>query len=171
MIICTANKFRSPIAASLLQRKIDLMPDSKDWHIQSAGTWTAEGQPAPSITIQIGKRLGLAAIEEHRTRQVNFSLLDDANLIIVMEASQKEALTSEFPSIRGKAFLLAEIVDDKLYDIPDPAYPLVDADEVADEINHLINVGSDKILSKAKYLFKPTDSNLLGNLKQQTDKK
>jgi protein-tyrosine phosphatase len=154
LFICTANKFRSPISAKLLQKHIDLLPDTVDWHIHSAGTWTTDGLPPPPITIQIGHRLGLDGIENHRTRQVNQTQLDESDLIIVMEANHKEALTNEFQAIQGKVFLLTEIVHGKVYDIPDPASPMVDADEVANELTQLISHGFDKIIELAKTLAK-----------------
>lgn len=152
LFICTANKFRSPIAAALLRKEIDLLPDRTDWRIHSAGTWTTDGLPPPPITIQIGHRLGLDGIEHHRTRQVNGTLLDDVDLIIVMEANHKEALANEFPAIKGRVFQLAEIVDAKVYDIPDPASPMIDADEVANELAQLISKGFNKITVKARLL-------------------
>jgi protein-tyrosine phosphatase len=158
LIICTANKFRSPIAAALLQQEIDLLPDSADWHIQSAGTWTVDALPPPPITIQVGHRLGLKGIGLHRTRQVDQTQMDASDLIIVMEANHKEALTSEFPAIKCKVFLLAEIVDGKVFDIPDPASPLIDANEVAKELYQLISQGYDKIIAKAKLLARNQQS-------------
>jgi protein-tyrosine phosphatase len=152
LFICTANKFRSPIAAVLLQKEIDLLPDPADWHIHSAGTWTTDGLPPPPITIQIGHRLGLDRIEQHRTRQVCDTLLENSDLIIVMEANHKEALINEFPAIQGKVFLLAEVVDGKVFDVPDPASPLIDADEVANELAHFIARGFNKITTKARLL-------------------
>jgi protein-tyrosine-phosphatase len=111
----------------------------------------AYSQPPP-ITIQIGHRLGLNGIEHHRTRQVDQTLVDESDLIIVMEANHKEALINEFPSIQGKVFLLSEIIDGKVYDIPDPASPMIDADEVANELTQLISCGFDKIIEIAKTL-------------------
>jgi protein-tyrosine-phosphatase len=152
LFICTANKFRSPLAATLLQKQIDLLPDSADWLIHSAGTWTTDGLPPPPITIQICHRLGLDEIEHHRTRQVNQTQVDESDLIIVMEANHREALINEFPAVREKVFLLAEIVKGKVYDIPDPASPMVDADEVANELTQLISSGFVKIIELAKTL-------------------
>jgi protein-tyrosine phosphatase len=160
LFICTANKFRSPIAAALLQKEIDLLPDFAKWHIHSAGTWTTAGLPPPPITVQIGNRMGLAEIEQHRTRQVNGILLEDADMIIVMEANHKEALVNEFPAIQGKVSMLAEIFDGKVYDIPDPATPMVDAEEVANELAQLISKGFTKITTKAWLLAKTPYSGL-----------
>ncbi len=152
LFICTANKFRSPISAKLLQKQIDLLPNSADWQIHSAGTWTTDGLPPPPITIQIGHRIGLRGIELHRTRQVDQTQVEESDLIIVMEANHKEALINEFPSIQRKVFLLSEIVNGKVYDIPDPATPMVDADEVANELTQLISHGFDKIIELTKTL-------------------
>lgn len=149
LFVCTANMFRSPIAAAILQKEIDQQENASDWLVNSAGTWTTNELPAPEFTRKISKRLELPDIEKHRTRQVDGNLLENTDLIIVMEANHKEALISEFPSIKNRVFLLTEIVKGKSIDIPDPVMLLIDADNVANQIADLISIGFDKILDVA----------------------
>jgi protein-tyrosine phosphatase len=150
IFVCTANKFRSPIAAAILKKEIDQLEKRVDWEVNSAGTWTLNGLPPPEITRQIGRRLELSGIENHRTHQVDEQQLEKTDLIIVMEANHKEALTNEFPIIKERIFLLTEVVEGKIYDIPDPATQGIDADEVAKELMNLISVGFVKILDMAR---------------------
>jgi protein-tyrosine phosphatase len=142
--------FRSPLTAAILQKKIDQLDIASDWVVKSAGTWTPNGLPSPDITRQIGRRLGLTGIENHRTWQIDKKLLEKADLIIVMEVNHKETLSFEFPKIKNRVFLLTEIVKGKSYDIPNPTAPGVDANEVANELAGLISVGFVKIMDKVK---------------------
>ena len=142
--------FRSPIAAGILQKEIDQSEDSTNWVIRSAGTWTTNGSPLPPITRQIGRQLGLYSIERHRTQQLDEKLLEETDLIVVMEGNHKEAIIDEFPQYKDKIFLLSEIADNKLYDIPDPTSPGIDAEEITSELLKLISTGYSQILDTAK---------------------
>lgn len=152
LMVCTANLFRSPIAAALLEREIDLQDNAADWIVRSAGTWTNNGAPVPPITLQVGKSLNIHGLQSHRTRQVDEQLLAESDLIIVMESNHKEAIQSEFADTKGRIFVLPEIVVQKSYDIPDPTLPGVDAESVANELNQLITTGTRSILEKATVL-------------------
>jgi protein-tyrosine-phosphatase len=153
--------FRSPLTAAILQKKIDQLDNAVDWVVNSAGTWTTNGLPPPEITRQIGCRLELSGIENHRTHQVDEKLLEKSDLIIVMEANQKEALSTEFPKIKNRIFLLTEIVEEKSYDIPDPTSPGIDADEVANELAGLISIGFVRILDKVRTISRSNCSDIL----------
>ena len=71
-----------------------------------------------------------------------------------MEQGHKEALRSEFPAIRGKVYLLSEVVEGVAYDIPDPANPHVDARQVACSLEQMIERGISKIIALAESLAK-----------------
>jgi protein-tyrosine-phosphatase len=152
LFVCTANQFRSPIAVACLRRELENRADVYDWTIESAGTWTKNGSPPPKMVLQAGARLGLDGLDQHRSHQVDQNILTNADLVLVMETGHKEALISEFPYEKHKIYLLTEVVKNKSYDVPDPAFPEVDADEVAAEIQSLISEGREKILSLAQRL-------------------
>ena len=152
LFVCTANQFRSPLAAACLQKIVEQEPYAKQWTIESAGTWTPARVPAPKLTLQIAKYFELSGVDKHLSRQIDRNLLNQFDLILVMEEGHKEAITSEFPSVRGRVFLLSEIVDDIPYDIPDPATTVADPRTVALEIRDLITRGKEKILARADAL-------------------
>ena len=95
LVLCHANQFRSVLAEYALRRRLD----SAEWKVSSAGVWAKDGLPAAR---------GLAAwsempeLEQHRSRALNFVMLQDADLILVMERGQKEALALEFPAAAGR---------------------------------------------------------------------
>lgn len=149
LFVCRANKFRSPLSASILRRIVAHLGSSTGWDISSAGTWTVDGESAPKITFDAAQTLGLTDISDHRTRQINKTILDASDLIIVMEQNQKEAICCEFPSIDGRIYLLPEVTIGSKYDVPDPDCKGVLPDEVSAEILRLLTTGYKKILTRA----------------------
>jgi protein-tyrosine phosphatase len=154
LFVCTANQFRSPIAAACLLKNIEHENTGRKWIVESAGTWARAGLPAPAIALQAANQLGLDGLDRHLTRQIDQELLTKFDLIIVMEIGHKEAMRSEFPSVVGRVYLLPEIVDGISYDIPDPSDPNIDPEEVGRELSMLIARGKEKILQLAEPLGK-----------------
>jgi protein-tyrosine phosphatase len=152
LFVCRANQFRSPLAAACLQRAIKQVGTGTDWVVESAGTWTKPGLPVPQVVLQVTHRLGLPGLSRHVSRQLDGKILEGFDLVIVMEAGQKEAIVNEFPARRRHVYLLSEVVDGIAYDIADPAIPGIDPDKVADEIYALINKGADRVMKLARYL-------------------
>lgn len=122
--------------------------------IASAGTWAEDGLPAPRMTLEAAEKLGLNGLKKHFTRQVNTKLLGMADLIIVMEAGQEEALRYEFPFAAKSIYTISEVVDQLSYDIKDPDRKGVDPEEVGSVVCELVNRGSIKILELARTLQK-----------------
>jgi protein-tyrosine phosphatase len=153
LFVCTANQFRSPLATACFSRLIEQeQNDSKKWLVESAGTWAEDGVPAPAITLQVAGSLGLPGLDRHLTRQVELHLLERFDLILVMEAGQKEALCTEFPSICRRAYLLSEIVDSISYDIPDPDDAELTPADAGAILFDLLARGKEKILQLAESL-------------------
>ena len=150
LIVCTANQFRSPIAAACLREQLAGETLKNEWLVESAGTWGEGGLPAPGVTLAVAATLGLGGLESHRTRQVDRALLERFDLVLVMEGGHKEALCAEFPSVCGRVYLLSELVDGLPYDIPDPAVPGVDPGAAGSMLFGLIVRGRDKILKLAQ---------------------
>jgi protein-tyrosine phosphatase len=147
LFVCTANRYRSPIAEACFKRQLKKQNDSGQWEIISAGTWTEDGLPPMLDAIADAKRLNLD-IQGHRSRVITKELAERSSLILVMERGQKEALRQEFPTHREKILLLSEVARDFPYDIPDPVMdPSVG--DVAGEICKLIEDGFEKILGLA----------------------
>ena len=152
LFICRANQFRSPLAAAFLLKQIESDHRAEEWSVGSAGTWTKPGQPAASVARRIANRLDLPGLGDHRTRQVSRELLDGYDLILMMETGQLEAIASEFHAVFGRSMLLSEVVDGIPYDIPDPVDLRNDPNEVASELQMLIEKGGNKILKLAESL-------------------
>ena len=152
LFVCTANQFRSPIAAACLIDFIRQENSPGKWRVESAGTWTKPGLPAASLALQIAQRFGLRGLESHVTQEVSQELLDQFDLILVMEINHLEAIASEFHNVFGRLMLLSEIVDGIPYNILDPSAPGNDPNEAASELQILIQRGGNKILDFAQSL-------------------
>jgi protein-tyrosine phosphatase len=141
LFICTANQFRSPIAAAYAERKLQEAVMREGWVIASAGTWTSDGLPAHEEAMAAAELLGLD-LSHHLTSEVNGEGLEAADVIVVMERGQKEALEWEFAACRGRVALLGELAGEAEAEIPDPAKSdFEDGEAVAGRIVRSIDAG------------------------------
>ncbi len=143
MFMCTANRYRSPIAAACFRKELATRGLEEGWQVSSAGTWTRDGLPAMPEAISSARKMGLN-IARHASRAITALLMKDADLVVVMEQGQKEALCSEFPAQAHKVHLLSEATTGMSYDIPDPIVSPTDVDVPA-EIADLLHKGFDRI--------------------------
>ena len=122
--------------------------------MESAGIWTQAGLPPVPSANWIQEHLGVD-VSTHKSKPVSQELLTHYNLVLVMVNSQKEALLIEFPEMSGKLFMLTELSNGPVYDIPDPIY---EPDEtylsVAQEINRLIEDCFQEICLRASRIQK-----------------
>ncbi len=153
LFVCTANRFRSPIASALFVRSLGKNGRLKDYHVESAGTWAEAGARVVPSAKWINETLNLD-LEMHKARPVSRELLDRQDLILVMENSHWEALRVEFPGIKERIHLLASVVTGMTYDIPDPGGPTPGDTfpNVARELSELIDAGFEKICVLAHQL-------------------
>ena len=143
LVLCHANQFRSVVGEYALRARLD--PSA--WRVESAGLWASEGQPAAR---GLAEWSGLAGIESHRSRRVCAELLENADLIVVMERGQREALSLEFPRSAGRIVLLSELSARVAYDIPDPALGGEDPKKLIAEILSLVEKGLARIVELAE---------------------
>ena len=150
LFICSANRFRSVIAAAYFRSLLSENQMEVNWNVSSAGTWAIKGLSPVQQAIHFAQIQGLK-VDDVFSREVNLSILQNADLIIVMSEGQKEALSSEFPDVKERVTLLSEICVGQLYDIPDPVEDVEDtAEELGAEICSLISSGFENICQKAE---------------------
>lgn len=148
IFICTANRFRSPIAAIYFAREVVRHRDENKVRVSSAGTWTAAGQPATSDAVTQGKKFNLN-LSLHQSRPLTKEMLSSADLILVMEKNHKEAILQEFPFCADRLYLLTEVVTGRPVDIPDPYASDETPAVIAQELVNLIDQGYERIMQYA----------------------
>lgn len=84
--------------------------------VRSAGTQALIGHAPDTLAIQLMGEQHLD-ISEYGGTKLNTELAHWADIILVMELSQKQLIEQRYPTTRGKVFRLLE--DDR-QDIPDP---------------------------------------------------
>jgi len=130
LFVCTANQFRSPIAAAYFSHKLSEEGIPGTWIVDSAGTWTPPGLKAHPQAVASAAKLGLD-LKHFRTREVDAALLSAADLIVVMEHGHREAIEAEFPAVRGRVVLLGRLANVPGDEIPDLARDNFNQPEVA----------------------------------------
>jgi protein-tyrosine phosphatase len=110
LVLCEGNICRSPMAQVLLA---DALPGVD---VRSAGLGALVGRPADEAAQRLVRELGLD-LTDHRATQVTDDMCAQAELVLVMEASQRQRLEAYYPQVSGKVFRLGHFVDQ---DIPDP---------------------------------------------------
>lgn len=118
LLVCTANRCRSPLAAATLQRLLAGGDGAGGIRVESAGTWAVAGLPATPEAVEAGRAAGLD-LSGHRARSVADLALDSYDLILTMEAGQREALRVEQPRHADRVQLIAEMAGES-FDITDP---------------------------------------------------
>jgi len=114
------------------------------WRIESSGCWAVAGMPATQTAITAMNARGLN-LENHRSRSITESLLDQFKLILCMEFDHKISLQRNFPFCRQRIFLLSEMVN-KDTEIQDPVgLPLEIYQKTADEMLDILQKGFEKI--------------------------
>jgi protein-tyrosine-phosphatase len=146
-----ANRFRSPLAAAIFRKLLEEKGLADLWQVGSAGTWAAPGQPVLAFVAQAAQTYGLD-LSGHRSARVSAELLAGYDLILVMQASQKEALQSEFPALVERIYLLADVVERRTFDIPDTSTSLQGVMDVSADLDDLIRRGLQGICILATYL-------------------
>jgi protein-tyrosine phosphatase len=162
LFVCTANRFRSPLAAAFLLKALEEKGITESWHIGSAGSWASSGQPVLRSVLEAAQGFGID-LSAHRSTRVSRRLLSEYDLVLVMQASQKEALVSEFPELAERVYLFSEVVERRSYDIPDAPETERGVREIGAELDGLIRRGLNYICVLATYLHNTGNKSELPN--------
>ncbi len=155
VFVCTANRYRSPLAAACFRKELRERKMNGDWQVLSAGTGGTGRLPAAAEVRAHAARMGVD-ISGHASHGVHLELMEAADLVIVMEQAQKEALQAEFPPHARKVYLLSEVATGEGYDIADPLTPQLAAETAVPlEISELIHRGFERICAMASAHPKP----------------
>jgi protein-tyrosine phosphatase len=112
LFICTGNTCRSPMAAALMRK---LAGDRPDLRVVSAGTAAGTGAEPFEPAIQAMRERGIS-LEDHRSRPVSVTLVEDSNLVFVMTSAHRDLVLEWVPEAADRIHLL----DPEGTDIKDP---------------------------------------------------
>ena len=106
LIVCTANRCRSPLAAELLRRS--LADRGLEGTVDTAGL-ARPGFPATDETVQIAARRGLD-LTGHRSQLLAPSAVEGADLVLGMERRHVREVVLAVPGAWSYTFTIKELV-------------------------------------------------------------
>jgi protein-tyrosine phosphatase len=106
VIVCTGNRFRSPLAAAVVEQLVAGLPVE----VTSLGTLDLHGSPPLRTAVKQANRLGLD-LADHQARTLVGTDLSRADLVVGFERAHIGAAVLEANAPRERSFLLTEIVE------------------------------------------------------------
>lgn len=122
LLVCAANRCRSPLAEALLRRLLRELPaktpDGMAVRIESAGLHALPNLPATPWAQVAAQEVGID-LSQHRSRSVDPLELEAYALVLTMEEVQAEALMATHPARAEHILQLSQLVNLRV-DIEDP---------------------------------------------------
>lgn len=148
LFVCTGNLCRSPMAAGLLQKRLEEQGLEDRYRVSSAGVWAVDDKPASSSAIAVMAERGID-ISSHVARTVSAEDMAEADLVLVMSQEHAAFLKNTWPQYAWKIRRLSEMIG-KRKDVTDPYRgPIEDYRATADTLAGYIDRGLARILELA----------------------
>ncbi len=105
LFVCTGNSCRSPLAEVLARREWSSL--GAELAVSSAGLHASPDAGASVLARELARDNGLD-LDEHRARDLDAILLENAELVLTMSEGHKAEILQRHPEARGKVFTLSE---------------------------------------------------------------
>ncbi|MFK7801975.1 MAG: hypothetical protein AB8G95_10105 [Anaerolineae bacterium] len=149
LVICTGNVCRSPVVERLLVKRL-AQRNLVDWTVHSAGTGEYPPRSASRFSVEVIEETESIDLMNHQSKVATQAMVQQADLIVCMEANHKEILSLENPTEASKIFLLSEMVPGPIYDVPDPYSKNKQAYEMmVKTVTGLVDEGLERIIELA----------------------
>ncbi|HEY6642728.1 low molecular weight phosphatase family protein [Povalibacter sp.] len=102
LIVCAANRFRSPLAEHLLRR---------DWaehqvEVASAGVQAVSGQLVHPMALELAVDNGLFELQTHLSRRLTPSMIRAVDLVLTMDELQQREVLKTMAAFTGRVLVL-----------------------------------------------------------------
>lgn len=125
LCVCTGNICRSPMAEEVFKNNL---PGSQ---ISSAGLNAMDGYDADPSAVRVMREKGYD-LSRHVGQQISDEMIHNNTLILVMTVAQRNHIIKQWPSARGKVFLLGHWNQQEISD------PYMQGDEIFEITRDLI---------------------------------
>jgi len=122
LFVCTGNICRSAMAQYYMQKKLYDLGRQEEIAVSSCGISVWPGERPTKDGIEVMDKYNVN-IRNHLPTSMYDADLENADLILCMTQTHKEAIISAFPKFKNKVFTLREYVygkEDKKQNISDP---------------------------------------------------
>jgi len=110
LFVCTGNTCRSPMAAVVLQDKVNIECLINEIHVSSAGLASVPGAPAADNACAAVASIGLSLVS-HKATALSMNMIEAADLVFTMTRQHRDAILRALPTAGRKVFTLAEYVE------------------------------------------------------------